>query len=48
MSEELNKNFHKVFTTESLQKRQGQKRKNEMWEIRIKREEMKEMMEEFD
>ena len=36
MSEVLNKNFQKVFTTESeFKKPQGQVRKNQMWEIKI-------------
>ena len=49
MSESLNKNFQKVFTTEPDFKRlQGQKRKNEMWEIKINREEIKEMMKKLD
>ena len=45
----LNKNFQKVFTTESdFKKPQGQVRKNEMLEIRISREEiMKELYEKY-
>ena len=39
MSEVLNKNFQKVFTTESdFEKLQGQVRINEMWEIKYKRD----------
>ena len=49
MSEVLNKNFQKVFTTESdFKKPQGQVRKNEMWEIRISKKEIEEMMKELD
>ena len=49
MSEVLNKNFQKVFTTESdFKKLQGQVKKNEMLEIRIIREEIKEIMKELD
>ena len=45
----LNKNFQKVFTTESdFEKPQGLVRKNEMWEIRISRKEIEEMMKELD
>ena len=46
MTEVLNKNFQKVFTTESdLKKPQRQVRKNVMLEIRISREEIEEMNE---
>ena len=46
MSEMLNKNFQKVFTTESdFKKPQGQVTKNAMWKIRISREEIEEMKE---
>ena len=49
MNEVLNKNFQKVFTTESdFKKPQEQVRKNEMWEIKISREEIEEMMKELD
>ena len=45
----LNKNFQKVFTTESdFKKSQGQVRMNEMWEIRICREEIEEIMKELE
>ena len=48
MSEVLNKNFQKVFTTESdFKKPQEQVRKNEMWKTRINREEIKEMIKEL-
>ena len=46
MSEMLNKNFLRVFTTESgFKKPQGQVRKKEMWEFRIIKEEIEEMKE---
>ena len=49
MYEVLNKNFQKVFTTESdFKKPQGQVRKKKMWEIRISREEIDEIMKELD
>ena len=49
MSEVLNKNFQKVFTTEfDFKNPQGQVRKNEMWLIKISREEIEEMMKELD
>ena len=48
MSEVLIKNSQKVFTTVSDFKSQGQVRKNEMWEIRISREETEEIMKELD
>ena len=49
MSEVLNKNFQKVFTTESVFKKpQGQVRKNEMWKIKISKNEIEEMMKELD
>ena len=49
MSEMLNKNFQKVFTTESdFKKPQGQVRKNEMWEIKISKKEIEQMMKELD
>ena len=49
ISEVLNKNFQKVFTTESdFKKPQGQVRTNEMWEIGINRKEIEEMMKELD
>ena len=49
MSEVLNKKFQKVFTTEcDLKKPQGQVTKNEMWEIRISRKEIVEMMKKLD
>ena len=48
MSEVLNKNFQKVFITESdFKKPQVQVRKNKRWEIRINREEIEEMMKEL-
>ena len=44
----LNNNFWKVVTTESkLENPQTLKWKNEMWEIRMNREEIKEMMKEL-
>ena len=49
MSEVLIKNFQKVFTTESdLKKPQGQVMKNEMWEIKINKIDIEEMMKELD
>ena len=49
MNEVLNKNFQKVFITESdIKKPQGQVRKNDMWEIRINKEEIQEIMKELD
>ena len=49
MSEVLNANFQKVFTTESgFRNPQGKKRNNEMWKNRINREKIKEMMKELD
>ena len=49
MSEVLNKNFQKVFTTESeFKKPQGQVKKSKMWAIRIDKEEIKEIMQEQD
>ena len=44
MSEVLNNNFQKVFTTESdYIKPQGQVRINEMWEIKISKKEIEKM-----
>ena len=49
MSEVLNENLKKIFTTESdFQKPQGQVRKNEMREIKISQKEIEEMMKELD
>ena len=49
LSEVLTKNFQKVFIAAShFKKPQGQVRKNEIWEIRISREEIEEMMKELD
>ena len=49
MSEMLKKNFQKVFTAESdFEKPQRQVRKNEMWEIKISKKEIEEMMKEVD
>ena len=49
MSEVQNRNFQKVFTRKSnFKKPHGHKGKNEMWEIRINREEVKEIMKELD
>ena len=49
MSEVLNKNFEKVFTTQSdFEKLQGQVKKNEMWEIKISKKKIEEMMKELD
>ena len=49
MSKVLNKNFQKVFTAEfDFKKAQGPVRKNEMWDVRISREEIEEMMKELD
>ena len=45
----LNKNFQKLFITKSdFKKPQGQVRKNVMWEIRISKEEIEEIMKELD
>ena len=45
MSEVLNRNFQKIFTTElDFKKPQGQVRKNEMWDIKISKKEIEEMM----
>ena len=45
MNEVLNKNFQKVFTTESeFKKPQEQVNNYDMWGIRISREEIDEMM----
>ena len=45
----LNKIFQKVFITESvIKKPQEPVRKNEMWEIRISKEETEEMMKELE
>ena len=49
MSEVLNKIFQKVFATKSdFKKPQGQVRKKEMWEIKISKKEIEEMMKELD
>ena len=49
MSEVLNKNFQKVFTTEfDFKMPQGQVRKNETWEIRISKNEIEEIMKKLD
>ena len=49
MSEVLNKNFQKVFTTEYyFKKPQGQVRKNVMWEIKISIKEIEDLMKELD
>ena len=49
ISEVLNKNFQKVFTQKNPNlKNTREKRKNEMWEIKMNKEEIKEMMKKLD